>query len=116
MSKRNSPAVRPAKADEWSILLATTDAAKGWDVLCKQQPEPLASLYDSLTAGPRRSANRERQGPLKSELATAVIKGETGPQWQYELSGGGRVWYAIDDTNRTVWITKASPRHPNETK
>jgi hypothetical protein len=36
-------------------------------------------------------------------------------QW-FELAGGGRVWYAIDETTHTVWITTATARHPNETK
>jgi len=25
-------------------------------------------------------------------------------QWEYEVTSGGRVRYAIDDDNRTVWL------------
>ena len=36
-------------------------------------------------------------------------------QWQYEVSGGGRIWFAIDDENRVLWITQAGTGHPKQT-
>jgi len=36
-------------------------------------------------------------------------------QWQYEVSGGGRIWYAIDDERGTLWITQAGTGHPRQT-
>lgn len=36
-------------------------------------------------------------------------------QWQYEVTGGGRIWYAIDDDARTLWITRAGAGHPKQT-
>jgi hypothetical protein len=36
-------------------------------------------------------------------------------QREYEVTSGGRVRYAIDDDNRTVWLIYASPRHPKDT-
>ena len=36
-------------------------------------------------------------------------------QWQYEVTGGGRIWYLIDDPRRTVWITYAGTGHPKPT-
>jgi hypothetical protein len=36
-------------------------------------------------------------------------------QWEYEVTSGGRVRYAIDAGNRTVWLIYASPRHPQKT-
>ena len=36
--------------------------------------------------------------------------------WQYEVTGGGgRIWYYIDEANRTVWIDYAGVRHPKAT-
>lgn len=116
MSKRKSDAVRPPKAHEWRIRHHSTEAAKGWDNLCKQQPGPLATLFDKLTADPRAAENRDKQGRLKGQLSEVPIDGNDMEQWQYELAGGARVWYAIDDAEQTVWITKATARHPNETK
>ena len=116
MSKRNDPAIRPARVGEWTLRHASNEAASGWDNLCRQQPGPIASLYDRLIRDPRAVDNAERQGRLKGSLSTAVIKGKPLEQWQYEVAGGGRVWYAVSDADTIVWITKASARHPNETK
>jgi uncharacterized protein (AIM24 family) len=59
--------------------------------------------------------NRARQGPLKGNLGSVSIKGTTFEQWQYEITGGGRVWYAADDVRRIVWITLAGTGHPKAT-
>ena len=115
MSRRGEPAPSPARASEWKLMLATNDAAKGWDTLCRQVPGPLAALYDRLTSDPRQVDNVERQGRLKGDLGTASIRGNSLEQWQYEITGGGRVWYAPDSTARTVWITLASAGHPKAT-
>ena len=115
MSKRGDPAPRPAKSSEWRITLATSDAASGWDELARHAPGPLATLYDHLTVDPRRIENPERQGRLKGTLATVNVKGQALPQWQYEITGGGRVWYAPDDRKNIVWIVAASTGHPKQT-
>jgi hypothetical protein len=36
-------------------------------------------------------------------------------QWQFEVTAGGRIWYAIDDRTRTLWITYAGTAHPKLT-
>jgi hypothetical protein len=36
-------------------------------------------------------------------------------QWQYEVTGAGRIWFCPDDAIRVVFITKASTGHPSET-
>ena len=63
------------------------------------EPGPIASLYDRLIRDPRAVDNAERQGRLKGSLSTAVIKGKPLEQWQYEVAGGGRVWYAVSDAD-----------------
>lgn len=115
-SKRGAQALRPRKPGEWEIRHASRDAADGWTNLCAQQAGIIATLYDRLTKDPRHVDNRDRQGPLKGQLGLATVKGHVLEQWQYEIAGGGRVWYAVQDDDRVVWITKAAARHPNETK
>lgn len=44
--------------------------------------------------------------------ATAL---ENLERWQYEVTGGGRVWYLIDDDNRTAWLIYAGTAHPKAT-
>ena len=36
-------------------------------------------------------------------------------QWQYEVTGGGRIWYGIDDKRHLVWLTRAIVGHPTAT-
>jgi hypothetical protein len=50
------------------------------------------------------------------ELGKRDIKGERLEQWQYEVTGAGRVWYCIDDKNRRVWFTLAATGHPKSTE
>jgi hypothetical protein len=44
------------------------------------------------------------------------VAGEDLQQWQYEVTAGGRVWYAVDDKRRRVVLTYASTRHPKATE
>ena len=38
------------------------------------------------------------------------------PQWQYEVTAGGRIWYCIDDDKKTVWLTAVHIGHPKATE
>lgn len=38
----------------------------------------------------------DRQHPLKGTLGTRTVNGEDMEQWQYEVTGGGRLWYVIE--------------------
>ena len=52
---------------------------------------------------------------LKGALSTHVIGGRTLDQWQYEVTGGGRIWYCPDGEARVVWIVMAGTAHPKAT-
>lgn len=116
MSKRNHPAPRPPKPGEWGLILSTKEAVRGWTDLCQQARGPTATLYDHLTGDPRAIQNPERQGKLKGKLGTTEVNGNAYDQWQYEVTGGGRVWYVIDEDKRRVLITWASTGHPKQTE
>jgi hypothetical protein len=93
---------------------ATSDAAKGWSDLCAAAPGPANACFEQLRSDPRR--RDERQHPLRHDLAQRIIGGVALAQWQYEVTGAGRVWYCIDDPKRTVWLTAASVGHPKATE
>jgi crotonobetainyl-CoA:carnitine CoA-transferase CaiB-like acyl-CoA transferase len=114
--KRGAQAIRPAQQHEWTLRYASREVAEGWVNLCAQIPGVMATVYDRLTDNPRHSDNSVRHSRLHSNLRATTVNGDILEQWQYEVSGGGRVWYAINDATRVVWITKATARHPNETK
>ncbi len=73
----------------------------------------LDRAWVAITSDPRRVDNR--QHPLRGHLGIVKVGGESLEQWQYEATAGGRIWYAIDDASRTIWITRAGTGHPKQT-
>jgi hypothetical protein len=70
--------------------------------------------WDKITTDPRERT--DRQHPLKGSLGRRTVNGQDMEQWQYEVTGGGRLWYCIDDESRTVWLTEARTGHPKATE
>jgi glycosyltransferase involved in cell wall biosynthesis len=52
---------------------------------------------------------------LHGSLSTASRRGADLEQWQFEVTGGGRIWYLVEETTRTAWITYAGTRHAKAT-
>jgi hypothetical protein len=77
-------------------------AAAGWSALLAQIPENLDRAWIAITAAPRNRDDLSRQHPLKFDLKTVKVDNVELEQWQYEVSGGGRIWYAIDDARKTM--------------
>ncbi|WP_432107218.1 hypothetical protein [Streptomyces sp. AA1529] len=44
------------------------------------------------------------------------MKGSDLEQWEYEVTGGGRVRYLVSVETSTVILVHASPRHPKDTE
>jgi hypothetical protein len=57
----------------------------------------------------------DRQHRLKGKLDSGSFKGQELERWQYEVTGGGHIWYLIDNATRTAWITYAGTGHPKAT-
>lgn len=113
--KRGERVAPPAPRDEWEVRFGTNEAAKGWEDLCRQAPGNTARAWQALRAEPAPTPATPRHHPLKGGLATAPHGGRALPQWQIEVTGGGRIWYLIDDDRRTVWIVVAGTGHPKAT-
>lgn len=96
--------------DGWDFRIGTSDGAKGWDKVCAAAPANARVAWERITTDPRQHS--DRQHPLKGSLGSRSVNGEAMEQWQYEVTGGGRLWYCIDDKQRTVWPTAAAPGHP----
>jgi hypothetical protein len=90
-------------------------AAVGWSELLAQIPENLDRAWVALTKAPRNRDDLSRRHQLKFDLKTVKVDSVELEQWQYEVSGGGRIWYAIDDERKTLWITQAGTGHPKQT-
>lgn len=114
--KRGDRAAPPAIAEEWDIRFATADAANGWELLCKQAPGNTREAWERLRRDPRPNQHLRRQHPLKDDLARRTYRGRELDQWQYEVTGAGRIWYLPDADARIVWLTLASLGHPKSTE
>ncbi|MCO5996099.1 hypothetical protein [Actinoallomurus rhizosphaericola] len=113
--KRGDDVAPPPVGDEWRLRFATNDAAKGWAELCNEAPGNTRRCYEALRSNPLSSGDPDRQHRLRGRLATAILAGAEYPQWEYEVTAGGRVRYLVDQNKRIVHLVYASPRHPKDT-
>lgn len=114
-AKRGDRAAPPPHLGGYTIRFATNDAAKGWEELCRQAPSNVRTAFDAIESTPRPNPPTSRQHQLRGSLSTDVHAGQDLPQWQYEVTGGGRVWYLVDEVKRICWIKFASTSHPKLT-
>jgi hypothetical protein len=112
--RRGSRVPPPPPPGGWTLRFDGSSAAEGWEQITSQFPGPTRRSVGSLETDP--TARSERQHPLRGGEGTTTVAGKTLEQWQYELTGGARILYAIDPANRTVWILEASPGHPKHTE
>ena len=110
MTGRGAELPRP---NPWAVRAADRQAHQGWQRLLSAVPDNLDRAWVAFTSDPRHVD--QRQHPLKGQLGIVKVGGATLEQWQYEVTGAGRIWYAIDDDARTLWITRAGTGHPKQT-
>ena len=116
MSPRRGDRVTvPPPQDQWDVRFGTSEAANGWEELCRHALPNSRRCLETLRTDPRSGAGHDRQHRLRGDLATHRHNGRDMEQWEYEVTSGGRVRYVIDDDSRTVWLIYASPRHPKDT-
>jgi hypothetical protein len=116
MSPKKGDAVpQPTVGTEWRIRFNTNEAAKGWQELERQAPGNLRKAWHTMREGPAgQPTGRHHQ--LAGPLSTATHAGLRLPQWQLEVTSGGRVWYLLDEGHRTVWVRYAGTGHPKTTE
>ena len=82
----------------------------------REAPDLMAAIRDRLRERPLdRSDNPRRTHRLRPPLDRKRIGDRLLPQWQYEISAAGRVFYCPDVTKRVVWVTRVDLGHPRET-
>ena len=113
--KRGDRAAPPPADGEWDVRFASSEAANGWDELGRKAPGNTCAAWRDMRTKPAPRPATPRHHPLHDKLATGTMRGEALPQWQIEVTGGGRIWYLLDEDRHTVWITYASLRHPKQT-
>ncbi|MGW1989535.1 hypothetical protein [Embleya sp. NPDC001921] len=113
--KRGDDVPPPPLGDEWRLRFATTEAAKGWGDLCAEAAANARRCFESLRTDPLSTRDPDRQHRLRGRLAARVLGGRELPQWEFEVTAGGRVRYLVDEVGRTVHLVYASTRHPKDT-
>lgn len=117
--KRDTPVPRPVKGIEYEIFFGSAAAQRGWTDLEVSAKNALADAFEYLTTHPAKY-DPDRCYQLRGDLATVLVDGVALPQWQYKVTDGARLWYAIDEPNAKarkpgrVCVTKAATSHPNE--
>lgn len=114
-AKRGDRAAPPPRAGGYAIRFATNEAAKGWEDLCRQAAANTRAAFDAIEAQPCPTPPTTRHHQLKGQLAFDDYRGRRLPQWQYEVTAGGRIWYLVDHDTRTCWIKEAGAGHPKRT-
>ena len=114
--KRGDRVTVPPPPDKWDVRFDTSAAVSGWEELCRSALANTRRCLETLQETPRSLANPQRQHRLRGPLGTYRRHGTDLEQWEFEVTSGGRVRYAIDESTRTVWVVYASPQHPKDTE
>lgn len=113
--KRKDRTAPPPVDNEWDIRFGTNEAAKGWEELCRQAATNTRTAFELMRSNPRPAEDR-RHTRLRGGLASRTLDGRELEQWEIEVTGGGRIFYLVDDAKHTVWVVFASLRHPKVTE
>lgn len=115
-AKRGDRVAPPPRPGAWEARFAASEAAKGWEELCRAAQSNTWEAWIILTERPTAPENPARQHRLRGAYATREIGGTELDQWQYEVTAGGRVWYCPDPAKHVVWLTLATAAHPKQTE
>lgn len=112
---KGDPVAPPPGKGEYEIRYACKEAVEGWRELSKQAPGNTLKAWESMRTDPAPCPATPRHHQLKYQLATVVHQGRELPQWQIEVTGGGRVWYLLDEERKICWLRRANTGHPRQT-
>jgi hypothetical protein len=112
--KRGDRVAPPPSSSEWDLRFGDSAAANGWEELCRHVPGNTLKAWHLTRSSPG-LPETERDHRLRGELATRKVGGQELDQWQLEVTGGGRIWYCLDEDQRRVWVVFAGTGHPPAT-
>lgn len=106
----------PPIDDEWDVKFGKSDAKRGWEELCRTATRNARRAFEVLRADPCPTQDTHRQHRLKGSFKAVTFDGQSYPLWQYEVTGGARIWYVVDRAKQIVWVLHAGPKHPKLTE
>lgn len=90
--------IKPArgwKTGRFRIVASSKAAKSEWDDFVNKIPKAMKRAYERLSEYPL-DVQGSRQFPLKGK--------RNKPFWEYEVTGGDRLYYAVDLTNQVVVV------------
>jgi hypothetical protein len=105
----------PPGKGEYDVKFGSRSAVVGWNELCNQVPGNTLDAWIQMRTNPAPEPPTKRHHQLKGDLATGTRNGKLYPQWQIEVTSGGRVWYLYDQNGETCWVVHAGTGHPRQT-
>lgn len=112
---KGDPVPPPPGKGEFHVKFGDRRAAVGWQELCTQASSATLDAWILMRTNPAPNVPNGRHHRLKGDLATGVRNGKSYPQWQIEVTSGGRVWYLFDENAETCWVVHAGTGHPRQT-
>ena len=80
--RRGDRATVPPPQDQWDVRFGTSEAADGWEELCRHALQNTRRCLETLRADPRSGAGHDRQHRLRGDLATHRHNGRDMEQWE----------------------------------
>jgi hypothetical protein len=115
--QRGGPIPPPPKPGEWEVICGNKEVRIGWPVLVRQAPAAASRAHQALRTDPIPIPETDRQFRLRGKrLSHGTFQGSVLPQWQYEVTSGGRILYLVDAEKRQVILVLASTGHPKATE
>jgi mRNA-degrading endonuclease RelE of RelBE toxin-antitoxin system len=80
---------------EYEVTASSAQAKSEWDSFVASIPKAMQAAFERLSEAPL-TAYGSRQFPLKGK--------QNKPFWEYELTGGDRLYYAVDPQKHVVVV------------
>lgn len=112
---KGDPVPLPPDKGEYHIKFDNRSAAVGWQQLSTQAKGNTREAWLTMRTDPAPAVSTPRHHRLHDDLAYGKRGGKSYPQWQLEVTSGGRVWYLFDQERETCWVVHAGTGHPNAT-
>ena len=113
--KRVAPPAPPPGKGEYDVLFECRAAEVGWKELGNKAPGNTFRAWHEMRTNPAPQMQTPRHHQMDGDLAYGTKGGETFPMWQLEVTGGGRIWYLLDEGRSICWVKVAGVGHPKAT-
>lgn len=111
VERPSAPRTPPDLVFTYRVRAKNKSVYAEWDKLAVSHKGNLVACFDHLATCPTDATlDPDRCHQLKPARRLGYIE-----YWQYEVGGGARVWYLVDEDTKTVCIHAVLTSHPSRT-